>query len=71
MMWGCFSSHGTGRLHVIEGMMNGALWQKILEMNPIPPAHRDDDEDETWVELHIRVMIQNRQQRVNWFQRSC
>ena len=25
MLWGCFSAKGTGRLHCIEGTMDGAM----------------------------------------------
>ena len=30
MVWGCFSSAGTGKLHIIEGKMNGAMYRRIL-----------------------------------------
>ncbi len=30
MLWGCFSAKGTGRLHRIEGRMDGAMYCKIL-----------------------------------------
>uniref|UniRef100_A0A3P9BTF0 Uncharacterized protein n=1 Tax=Maylandia zebra TaxID=106582 RepID=A0A3P9BTF0_9CICH len=33
MLWGCFSTKGTGRLHHIEGLMGGALYDKILDEN--------------------------------------
>ena len=29
MLWGCFSAKGTGRLHSIEGRMNGAMYREI------------------------------------------
>ena len=35
MLWG-FSAKGTGRLHRIEGRMNGAMYRKILGDNLLP-----------------------------------
>ncbi|KAJ8389963.1 hypothetical protein AAFF_G00112480 [Aldrovandia affinis] len=36
MLWGCFSAKGTGRLHRIEGRMNGAMYREILGENLLP-----------------------------------
>ena len=36
MLWECFSAKGTGRLHYIEGRMNGAMYQEILGDNLLP-----------------------------------
>ncbi len=36
MLWGCFSAKGTGRLHRIEGRMDGAMYHEILANNLIP-----------------------------------
>ena len=36
MLWGCFSAKGTGRLHHIEGRMNGAVYQDIFGNNLLP-----------------------------------
>ncbi len=36
MLWGCFSKKGTGRLHRIEGRMDGALNREILANNLLP-----------------------------------
>src|SRR4029434_3728714 len=36
MLWGCFSAKGTGRLHCIEGTMDGAMYHGILGLNLIP-----------------------------------
>ncbi|KAK6297049.1 hypothetical protein J4Q44_G00331910 [Coregonus suidteri] len=36
ILWGCFSAKGTGRLHRIEGRMDGAMYREILANNLIP-----------------------------------
>ena len=36
MLWGCFSAMGTGRLHRIEGRMNGAMYRETLGDNLLP-----------------------------------
>ncbi|KAI4901655.1 hypothetical protein NFI96_012836 [Prochilodus magdalenae] len=33
MLWGCFSEHGTGRLHCIKERMTGAMYGEILGNN--------------------------------------
>ncbi|KAJ4934222.1 hypothetical protein JOQ06_007024 [Pogonophryne albipinna] len=38
MLWGCFSAKGTGRLHCIEGRMEGAMHCKILADSLLPSA---------------------------------
>ena len=36
ILWGCFSAKGTGRLHRIEGRMNGAMYREVLGDNLLP-----------------------------------
>jgi hypothetical protein len=36
ILWGCFSAKGTGRLHRIEGRMDGAIYREILANNLLP-----------------------------------
>ena len=36
MLWVCFSAKGTGRLHHIEGRINGAMYRDILGDNLLP-----------------------------------
>ena len=38
MLWGCFSAKGTGRLHRIEGQLDGAMYCKILNENLLSSA---------------------------------
>ena len=33
MVWGCFSSSGTGALNIIEGTMDSAMYREILKKN--------------------------------------
>ena len=34
--WDCFSSCGIGKLRIIEGAMNAAMYREILDMNLLP-----------------------------------
>ncbi|KAK3550665.1 hypothetical protein QTP70_002365 [Hemibagrus guttatus] len=36
MVWGCFAASGPGRLAVVNGTMNSAVYQKILKENVRP-----------------------------------
>ncbi|KAI3361985.1 hypothetical protein L3Q82_012335 [Scortum barcoo] len=36
VVWGCFAASGPGRLAVINGTMNSAVYQKILKENVHP-----------------------------------
>ena len=38
MLWGCFSTAGTGRLVRIEGKMNEAMYREILDENLLQSA---------------------------------
>lgn len=33
IVWGCLCSHGTDKIQIVEGKMNGAMYQNILENN--------------------------------------
>ena len=48
MVWGCFAASGPGRLAVIDGHMNSALYQKILKEN-VRPSVQDLKLKRTWV----------------------
>ncbi|KAL0193246.1 hypothetical protein M9458_011542, partial [Cirrhinus mrigala] len=51
MLWGCFSAKGTGRLHRIEGRMDGAMYRKILGNNLLPSV-RALKKSRGWVFQH-------------------
>ncbi len=48
MVWGCFAASGPGRLAIIDGTMNSALYQKILKGN-VRPSVCDLKLKHTWV----------------------
>ena len=56
MVWGCFAASGPGRLAVIDGTMNSALYQKILKENVRPSVQTSSS---STLGLCSRTMIQN------------
>ena len=48
MVWGCFAASGPGRLAVVTGTMNSAVYQRILTENVQPSVH-DLKLKRTWV----------------------
>ncbi|KAK3571484.1 hypothetical protein QTP86_012631 [Hemibagrus guttatus] len=48
MVWGCFAASGPGRLAVLNGTMNSAVYQKILKEN-VQPSVCDLKLKRTWV----------------------
>ncbi|KAK3564394.1 hypothetical protein QTP86_017309, partial [Hemibagrus guttatus] len=48
IVWGCFAASGPGRLAVINGTMNSAVYQKILKEN-VRPSVCDLKLKRTWV----------------------
>ena len=49
MLWGCFSAKGTGRLHRIEGRMNGAMY--LGNFGRQPPSLSESTENGSWMGL--------------------
>ncbi len=50
MLWGCFSAKGAGRLHRIEGRMDG--WSHVLrDFGQQPPSLSKSIEDGSWLGL--------------------
>uniref|UniRef100_A0A8C2C0Y7 Tc1-like transposase DDE domain-containing protein n=1 Tax=Cyprinus carpio TaxID=7962 RepID=A0A8C2C0Y7_CYPCA len=50
IVWGCFAASGPGRLAVVNGIMNSAVYQKNPE-GECPPSVRDLKLKRTWVLL--------------------
>ncbi|KAK3506739.1 hypothetical protein QTP70_021775 [Hemibagrus guttatus] len=48
MVWGCYAASGPGRLAVINGTMNSAVYQKVLKEN-VRPSVCDLKLKRTWV----------------------
>src|SRR4029434_434098 len=60
-LWGCFSAKGTGRLHCIEGTMDGAMYRNIgLEPHSLIPSHLKDLEricKEEWTKIPPEMCV--------------
>ncbi|GFU82362.1 transposable element Tcb1 transposase, partial [Trichonephila clavipes] len=50
MVWGCMSSHGVGRLHVVRGTVKAMDYIKILQ-NQLLPTARDLFGIQSWIFL--------------------
>ncbi len=48
IVWGCFAVSAPGRLSIIDGTMNSALYQKIMKKN-VQPSVCDLKLKRTWV----------------------
>jgi hypothetical protein len=57
MLWGCFSSAGTGKLVRIEGMMDGAKYLNVLEWSSQRPDLNPTEN--LWYDLKIAVHQRN------------
>ncbi len=59
MVWGCFASSGPGRLAIIDGTMNSALYQKILKENVRPAQYTVGTESiQTPLNFSLFVILQ-------------
>ncbi|GFV46816.1 transposable element Tcb1 transposase [Trichonephila clavipes] len=48
MVWGCMSSHGFGRLHIVSGTVKGMAYIEILQ-NKLLPTARDLFGNQSWI----------------------
>ncbi|KAL0182140.1 hypothetical protein M9458_021515, partial [Cirrhinus mrigala] len=65
MLWGCFSTKGTGQLHRIKGTMDGAMYRQILSEKLLPSlkmGHR-------WVFQHDNDPIHTAKATKEWFRK--
>ncbi|GFV66267.1 transposable element Tcb1 transposase [Trichonephila clavipes] len=48
MVWGCMSSHGVGRLHIVSGTVKAMNYIEILQ-NKLLPTARDLFGNQSWI----------------------
>ncbi|GFT66937.1 hypothetical protein TNCV_1348031 [Trichonephila clavipes] len=48
MVWGCMSSHGAGRLHIVSGAVKAMDYIEILQ-NKFLPTARDLFGNQSWI----------------------
>ncbi|GFX72811.1 transposable element Tcb1 transposase [Trichonephila clavipes] len=48
MVWGCMSSHGVGRLHIVSGTVNAMDYIEVLQ-NKLLPTARDLFGNQSWI----------------------
>ncbi|GFU49553.1 transposable element Tcb1 transposase [Trichonephila clavipes] len=48
MVWGCMSSHGVGRLHIVSGTVKAMNYIEILQ-NKLQPTAKDVLGNQSWI----------------------
>lgn len=69
MVWGCFSSHGTGKIHIIEGKINGAMYWEILQISLLPST-RMMRMRRRWTFQQDNHPTHTANDTLNWYQRK-
>ena len=67
MVWGCFSAYGTGKLHIIEGRLNGKMYRDFLDKNLLPSA-RMTKMKRGWTFQQENDSKHTAKETLNWFQ---
>ena len=62
---GCFSAHGTGNISLIEGRMNAAAYQNILEAKLISVENLDFSLNGVSKKILTQITLQNLRKRVS------
>ncbi len=69
MVWGCFAASGPGRLAIIDGTMNSALYQKILKEN-VRLSVCDLKLKRTWVKQQDNDPKHTRKSTSRWLKKN-
>ncbi|GFX33052.1 transposable element Tcb1 transposase [Trichonephila clavipes] len=78
MVWGCMSSHGVGRLHIVSGTVKAMYYIEILQ-NKLLPTARDLFGNQSWIfqddPCHRAKVVQkwlkdHTANRMNWLGQS-
>jgi len=69
MVWGCCSAYRTGKLHIIEGRMNGKMYRDILDTNLLPST-RIMKMKRGWTFQQDNDPKHTAKETLNWFQKK-
>ncbi len=69
MVWVCFAASKPGRLAIIDGTMNSALYQKIPKKN-VPPSVCDFKLKRTWVKQQDNDLKHTSKSTSEWLKKN-